>query len=103
MKPPLIVLCLGMAGCSTFSTTQVDERIDAKTGEKTTVTTKAASTTFFDSHSALSQFRAIQTEKSQQATVGSLNQDTSGTNVTKLIEIIVRGMMEGALKAAAAP
>lgn len=67
-------------GCARFTTTQTDTRENAKTGEKTTIVMKATSTTFFDSKSALTAFKASQTDKTQGASVGSLNQESSDTN-----------------------
>ena len=83
-----VVACLASSGCSTFSTTQTDERINEQTGEKTKVTTKAKARTFWDSKSQLANFKASQTEKTQGASVGSLSQESSGTNTVKALEHI---------------
>jgi hypothetical protein len=88
-------------GCARFTTTQTDTRENAKTGEKTTIVTKAASTTFFDSKSALTAFKASQTDKTQGASVGSLNQESSGTNAAHLIEGVVGAAVSSAVKAVA--
>lgn len=93
--PGLILI----AGCARFSTTQIDERTNEKTGEKTKITTRAASSTFFDSRSSLAKWKAAQTEKSQGAEVGGLSQESSGTNAVNLIEAVAKGAVEGAAKA----
>jgi hypothetical protein len=85
-------------GCSTFRTTQEDSRTNEKTGETTTVKTSVSSTTFFDSRSALANFKATQTEKSQGAAVGSLNQESSATNTVNLIEGVVGAAVNAAVK-----
>lgn len=86
-------------GCASFSTTQTDERTNETTGEKTTVTTRAKSRTFFDSKSKLADFKATQTEKSQSASVGSLSQESSGSNTVNLIEAASRGAAQGTVNA----
>lgn len=83
-----------LTGCARFSTTQTDKSyIDAQGNEIREITTKATSTTFFESHSALANFKALQTDKSQQASVGSLNQSATATNLVKLAEIGVDGVI----------
>lgn len=102
MKLTITMLAaLSLCGCAQFRTTQTDTRYNEKTGEKTTITTKASATTFFDSKSQLSSFKAAQTEKSQGASVGSLTQESSGSNAVSLAESIARGATEGAMKAIA--
>lgn len=83
-----ILLLAALSGCARFVTTQTDERTNEKTGEKTKISTKAKATTFWDSKSALANFKAAQTEKSQSASVGSLVQESSGTNTVKALEHI---------------
>ena len=81
----LVTLAAGLSGCAHFSTTQKDERI----GDATTITTKAQATTLFSARSALANFKATQTEKSQGAEVGSLNQQ-GGTNTAATVEAVTR-------------
>lgn len=89
----LLALCL-VSGCARFGTGQFDsrkyERFSETTGklierEETKVTTKAGTSTIFDSDSALANFKATQTEKTQSASVGSLSQSTSGTNAVEAL------------------
>jgi len=95
----LILAIAALGGCARFSTTQKDVR----DGTTTTITTKATSWTFFDSKSALAKWKATQTEKSQGAEVGGLNQESSGTNAVDLIRAIAEGAVNGAAKAIAKP
>lgn len=78
----LLVLgaAINLCSCASFKTTQTDERTDAKT----TVTTKASSWTFFDSKSSLSKWKATQSEKTQGASVGGLEQSASATNLVTI-------------------
>lgn len=75
----ILLVALTCCGCAHFVTTQKDIRYD-ENGQKNEITTKASAFTFWDSESALANFKATQTEKTQSATVGSLNQSASSTN-----------------------
>lgn len=76
-----------MAGCARFKTTQVDERKNPN-GESTTISTTVSASTLWTSRSQLANFKAAQTEKSQGASVGSLSQESSGTNTVRALEAI---------------
>jgi hypothetical protein len=76
-----------MAGCARFKTTQIDER-KAPNGESTTISTHVSASTLWTSRSQLANFKASQTEKSQGASVGSLSQESSGTNTVRALEAI---------------
>jgi predicted negative regulator of RcsB-dependent stress response len=76
-----------MAGCARFKTTQVDERKNPN-GESTTISTHVSASTLWTSRSQLANFKASQTEKSQGASVGSLSQESSGTNTVRVIEAL---------------
>lgn len=96
MKTKLILLSLltlSLAGCASFSTTQLDQRKNEKTGETATIKTVATSRTFFDSKSALANFKASQTEKTQSASVGSLSQESQSP--AALLEAATRGVAQG--------
>lgn len=80
----LIVAALAIAGCARFKTTQIDER-KAPNGESTTVTTIVSASTLWSAKSKLTDFKANQTEKSQGASVGSLAQESTGTNTVEFI------------------
>lgn len=81
MKRLTLMFTVLLAGCAQFSTTQTDTSITNKDGTTTrTVTTKATATTFLESKSALANFKASQTDKTQAASVGSLSQESNATN-----------------------
>jgi hypothetical protein len=85
-----IINCLAfvLSGCAHFTTKQTDLR----NGETTTITTKVTGWTFFDSKSQLANFKASQTEKTQGASVGSLTQETNGTNVAATVTALAELM-----------
>lgn len=89
MKPrlslPLLasLLLVPTSGCARFSTYQADNRYEAgKLAGK--IETKATSFTLFSSKSRLTQFHASQTEKTQSAKVGTLDQQ-GATNTVALV------------------
>ena len=94
---PCVVLAT-LCGCARFSTTQTDIRSNAETKETTTVITRAASWTFFDSKSALAKWKATQSDNRQSAEVGGLSQQADGTNVVGLIEAVSKGATRGAME-----
>lgn len=89
-----------MSGCASFSTVQTDESYeDGKLTRK--ITTRAKARTLIESKSALTQFKALQTDKSQAASVGSLSQESAiSTNGVNALEAISRGIGEGAVMGA---
>lgn len=72
-------MLIPLAGCAHFDTTQIDESYE-KGQLVRRITTKASACTFVEGKSQLSNFKANQTDKTQSATVGSLNQDAGATN-----------------------
>ena len=76
------LMALALVGCARFTTTQTD------VSPERTITTKATAWTFGTSRSALANFRASQTDKTQGASVGSLSQESSGTNVVQALQAI---------------
>ena len=85
----LFAAMCALAGCSTFTTTQIDERV-LSDGSRTKITTRASARTLFDAKSQLANFRASQTEKQQGASVGSLSQESNGTNAVAAIQALER-------------
>ncbi len=63
-------------GCAAFSTTQV----------QVTRANGAKAVTFFDSKSELSKFKALQTDKTQSASVGALSQEATSTNAVAILK-----------------
>ena len=98
MKKLITLSIILLGGCARFTTTQTDIRTNEQTKETTTITTKASSWTFFDSKSSLAKWKATQSEKSQGAEVGGLDQSSSGTNVVDLIRAITEGAVIGVAK-----
>ena len=87
-SPTLLALAIGLAlGCARFSTKQQDLRYGETGKPATAITTKASSYTLFSSKSALANFKASQTEKTQGATVGSLNQQ-GATNTVEVLKAL---------------
>ncbi|HEU4340041.1 MAG TPA: hypothetical protein VFU31_00575 [Candidatus Binatia bacterium] len=88
---PILLL---LTGCAGFGTTQTDRSYDPDTGKLIReVRTRAASRTFFESNSKLAIWEASQTDSSQRAKVGGLNQSASATNLVNLVEIGVDGVI----------
>lgn len=90
---PLTLLALTFVGCARFTTTQTD------VSPERTVTTKATAWTFGTSKSALANFKASQTDKTQGASVGGLHQESNGSNLTAIVEKVAEGAAKGAAKA----
>jgi hypothetical protein len=85
----LCIALLVVSGCARFSTVQKDISTINKDGSETrTITTTAKASTFFEAKSALATWKATQTDRSQGATVGGLEQQSTGTNTVKLIEAL---------------
>jgi hypothetical protein len=96
----IFLLGIFLAGCASFTTTQTDVSSYDEQGKQTrTVTTRAQATTFFEGRSALASFKATQTDKTQSASVGGLNQEATGSNAVALAERII----SAAVKAAVTP
>lgn len=84
-----------MAGCANFSTTQTDTSYNEQGQLQRKITTQASASTLFDARSELAKFKATQTDKTQSASVGSLNQESSSTNMNLIFEAIGRGVVSG--------
>jgi hypothetical protein len=87
MKHCIIICTLAVTGCARFKTTQIDER-KAPDGQVTKVSTTVSASTLFTSKSQLANFKASQTERQQGASVGSLTQESSGTNAVRALEAL---------------
>lgn len=88
MKNLALLTVLLLCGCGHFTTTQRD--LNYENGEPVRlITTKASAFTFWESKSALANFKANQTDKTQSATVGSLTQEAGGTNSAATIRALV--------------
>lgn len=90
---PLILL----AGCAYLTS---NTSTNPQTGE---ITTKVRAITLFDSQSALTKFqnRGVLTSSNEWApgtSIGSLNQEASGTNFVDLIGAAAKGASQGAVQ-----
>jgi len=92
-----VLLMLACQGCAQFKTTQTDTSITTNLTDQTvtsrTITTRASATTFAAGEQALSNWKAAQTDKSQAASVGAVQQQS---DATALIEAATRGAVQGA-------
>jgi len=86
MKQLFIFCALALCGCASFKTQQSDKRISPD-GTETTITTFAASRTFFSSKSNLAKWKARQSEGEQGAEVGGLSQQ-GATNSVEVLKAI---------------
>lgn len=78
----MLISAAALTGCARFSTKQTDLSYDPTTGKPIRqITTRASAYTVASANSKLAQWKATQTDKTQGATVGGLEQASSGTNV----------------------
>lgn len=77
-----------LAGCSTFTTSQTDTSYDEQGAPQRTIASKTKARTLFDSKSALNNFAVLQTDKTQSSKVGSLNQESNGTNAVAMLNAL---------------
>lgn len=96
----LVGVALVFVGCGTLTTEQRDISYEQGVVSRELVT-KNKVRTFWDSKSALTAFNSLQTDKSQTTKIGSLNQESSATNVIALTEAVVEAAVRGAVKSVA--
>jgi hypothetical protein len=86
-----------LTGCAQFSTHQTDVTTTAPDGTETrTITTRASGRTVAASKQALATWKATQTDKSQGASVGGLNQESDAGGLTKALgEGIANALVKG--------
>ncbi len=84
MKNLILLAVLILSGCATYTTTQRD------ISPERTIETQVRVRTFWDSDSQLANSKATQTDKSQSATLGALNQSSTSTNITEQLEILLK-------------
>jgi len=80
----ILTLAALLAGCATYTTRQTDISPDRS------ITTEVSVRTFWDSDSQLANSAATQTDKSQSAKLGTLNQTSTSTNITEQLEILLK-------------
>lgn len=79
LEPILALVILAVCGCSVFDAHQY-----APDGTETRVRIK----TFLDGQSDVSKLRTTQTDKTQGVSVGSLSQESSGTNAVEALKAL---------------
>jgi uncharacterized protein YceK len=84
MKNLILILAVSLSGCATYTTRQTD------ISPERTITTEVSVRTFWDSDSQLANSKATQTDKSQSAALGTLNQSSTSTNITEQLEILLK-------------
>ena len=85
------IVALGLGtGCARFTTRQQDISYDTNGTPTRAVSTRASAYTFWEADSKLSQFKALQTDKTQSASVGSLDQSAGSTNTVAALHAIVQ-------------
>lgn len=91
----IVSVAVGLAGCARFSSTVTEiEKPDGSIERTTTV--KAG--TLLDSKSELARLNSGQTDKSQKVAIGSLSQESTGSNVNSFAESVVGAAVRAAVK-----
>lgn len=113
MKTILIaIVSIALCGCARFHTKQIDRSYEKQAivgpvstfGNNTVhptreIITSVSAYTFFSASSELAKFKATQTDKTQSASVGSLNQSAEvSTNLVGLVNAISAGATTAALQ-----
>lgn len=96
MAAVVAVACLALGvGCANFTTVQTDRRFDAEGKVTTEVSTRASARTFFAGKSALANWKATQSEESQGAEVGGLDQQVegAGAEVSAIVQAVTSGVV----------
>lgn len=87
---PLAGLLVWGVGCASFST-RIEERNEDGSERITIIQAR----TLFDSQSELAKLKTSHTDKTQSVTLGSLAQESSGSNVVSLVEALATGIAKG--------
>lgn len=96
MKPNKIILCATIgsifwAGCSSLKTETTKIYIDPKLQTEVREDTLTKVRTFFDAKSGLANLKNSITPQTSGATIGNLNQESSGSNSVQTLKIIFEG------------
>ena len=96
----LSALIIGLfCSCARFTTHQTDESLTNPDGtESRIITTRATSYTLWSAKSALANLKVTQTDKTQGASVGNLNQEASDTNIVNALGIGIGAALKVYLK-----
>ena len=93
----VLVLVLG-SGCARFTTRQADLNYGPDGKPLRQITTTATAYTFGTSKSQLANFKASQTDKTQGTTVGSLAQESNGSNAVNIVQAVTEAAIRATLK-----
>ena len=92
----LVVSLAALAvGCARFKSTVTERHAPAGSTERVT---QVSAGTLLDSKSELSKLNSGQTDKSQKVAIGSLNQESSGSNALSFAETVVGAAVRAAVK-----
>lgn len=86
---------LPFVGCAHFSSHQL--RTDADGSQ---VESRQSVTTFFDAKTDIAKLRASTTDKTQGLTVGSIGEETNGSNAVAIVNTAVSAAVSAAVKSA---
>jgi len=92
---PFVVCAFALGGCARFHSNVTERTLPDGVVERTTV---VRAYTVFDSKSELAKLSSGQADKSQCVSIGSLNQESTATNVVNLVESIVSAAVRAAVK-----
>lgn len=81
----LTIALLWLSGCSVFHTVQTDTSYGKDINPERAIVTKVTAYTLFSSSSELTKFKASQTDKTQNTSVGGLAQDANTTNLVNAL------------------
>ena len=90
-----ITLVALASGCSRFKSTVTERNTPDGGNERVT---KVSAGTLLDSKSELTKLNSGQTDKSQKVSIGSLNQESSGSNAVSFAESVVGAAVRAAVK-----
>jgi hypothetical protein len=82
-------------GCARFHSVQVKTEADGSRTES-----RQSVTTFFDAKTEIARLRASTTDKTQGLTVGSIAEESSGSNVVSLVHEAVDAAVSASIRAA---
>ena len=95
MIPHLLGCTTRTTGCARSTSTGTERTLSGGVVESVTV---VRASTLFDSKSELAKLSSGQTDKSQKVSIGSLNQESSGSNAVNLVESVVGAAVRAAVR-----
>ena len=83
------------SGCARFKSTVTERNAPDGSNERVT---RVSAGTLLDSKSELTKLNSGQTDKSQKVSIGSLSQESSGSNAVSFAESVVDAAVRAAVK-----